>query len=617
MAMTIEEAQAALDEAIATREAAVTTKEKIAAGKEVAAAQRNLTAAKNAARKEERAAAEATAAAKAEAEAKAKEAERIAAEAAAKAEAEAKAKAEADGPKTGQEMAAQLKGVRPIIGPGESPDVIGDAGFSGYVDYKPIDEAGLRALYGYNPKTGKAYTPEEIKAANAGYLYGEDQGGPVGYEIDPRTGQMNVLYKSGMVATTGARYQMSSAGFVIPQKESLPPGVASDEYGKYYEPGQRMPGESTAAYIQRLSALGPGVLFEGGKTYQYDASGKFYIEGESSPPAGFGITYPIDGGVVNLPYTGGASTVNLPYTGGMDVRNLATGNVSTGKNPYQPGTTQYDKFEERRSAFDILYNEFDAMGLGSLVKPLEKLIIQDVGAQQFAIELRASDEYKARFAANEERTKKGLRVLTPREYLTVEDSYRQTLRAYGLKQFDNDQYVRQFIANDISAAELSDRVATAVQRVQNADPAISRTLRDYYGITNNDLVAYVLDPNQQLQKIQRQVAAAEIGAAARKQGLEAGVAVSEQLAAQGITEAQAQKGYATIADILPTAEKLSQIYGTTLEGYDQAQAEQEVFNTLASAQRRRQRLVSREVAEFSGQAGVGRGSLGTATGGQY
>ena len=191
------------------------------------------------------------------------------------------------------------------------------------------------------------------------------------------------------------------------------------------------------------------------------------------------------------------------------------------------------------------------------------------------------------------------------------------MRTYGLKQFDNDQYVRQFIENDISAAELSDRVSTAVQRVQNADPAIGRTLRDYYGIGQTDLVAYVLDPNQQLQKIQRQVAAAEIGVAARKQGLEAGVTVAEQLATQGITEAQAQKGYATIADILPTSEKLSQIYGTTLEGYGQAEAEQEVFNTLASAQRKRQRLVSREVAEFSGQAGVGRGSLGTSTGGQY
>ena len=290
------------------------------------------------------------------------------------------------------------------------------------------------------------------------------------------------------------------------------------------------------------------------------------------------------------------------------IANLTTNNAAT---------EAAKKLAERQSAFDVLRAEMDALGLGALVEPLRGLIQKDVGAAEFAIQLRQSEAYKARFAANEGRLKKGLRVLTPGEYLRVEDAYRQTLRTYGLKQFDNDQYVRQFIENDISAAELSDRVSTAVQRVQNADPAISRTLRDYYGIGQTDLVAYVLDPNQQLQKIQRQVAAAEIGTAARRQGLEAGVTVSEQLAAQGVTEAQAQKGYATIADILPTAEKLSQIYGATLEGYGQAEAEQEVFNTLASAQRKRQRLVGREVAEFSGQAGVGRGSLGTSTGGQY
>jgi hypothetical protein len=290
------------------------------------------------------------------------------------------------------------------------------------------------------------------------------------------------------------------------------------------------------------------------------------------------------------------------------IANLTTNNAAT---------KAAEKLAERQSAFDLLRSEMDALGLAALVEPLRGLIQKDVGAAEFAIQLRQSEAYKARFAANEGRLKKGLRVLTPGEYLRVEDAYRQTLRTYGLKQFDNDQYVRQFIENDISAAELSDRVSTAVQRVQNADPAISRTLRDYYGIGQTDLVAYVLDPNQQLQKIQRQVAAAEIGTAARIQGLEAGVTVSEQLAAQGISQAQAQKGYATIADILPTSEKLSQIYGTTLEGYGQVEAEQEVFNTLASAQRKRQRLIGREVAEFSGQAGVGRGSLGTATGGQY
>lgn len=271
---------------------------------------------------------------------------------------------------------------------------------------------------------------------------------------------------------------------------------------------------------------------------------------------------------------------------------------------------------QRESVGKIVADRFAQYGLSSLGTKILDLARRGYTESTITLELQNTDEYKARFAANAERQKKGLSVLSPAEYLSVEDAYRQTLRAYGLNQFDNDTYVRQFISNDVSPSELSTRVVTAVQRVQNADPAIARTLRDYYGIGDVDMVAYVLDPNQQLPKIQRQVAAAEIGAAARVQGLEAGVSVSEQLAAQGITQAEAQKGYATIADILPTAQKLSSIYGTQLEGYSQAEAEQEVFNTLASAQRKRKALIERETSAFGGRAGTSRASLSTGLGGQ-
>jgi hypothetical protein len=183
------------------------------------------------------------------------------------------------------------------------------------------------------------------------------------------------------------------------------------------------------------------------------------------------------------------------------------------------------------------------------------------------------------------------------------------LRAYGLKQFDNDAYVKQFIANDMSPTELSNRVVTAVQRVQNADPALINQLKQYYGISSPDMVAYVLDPEQQFQKIERQIAASEIGVAAGRQGLTAGVSVAEQLAAQGVSEAEARKGYATIADILPTAEKLSGVYGSTMDTYGQSEGEQEVFNSLASAQRKRQRLSAAETATFGASAGMNRVSL--------
>lgn len=271
---------------------------------------------------------------------------------------------------------------------------------------------------------------------------------------------------------------------------------------------------------------------------------------------------------------------------------------------------------QREAVGKILQDTFAKYGLGSLANKVMDLARQGYTEATITLELQNTPEYKARFIANEDRLKKNLAVLSPAEYVASEDAYRQTLRAYGLNQFDNDVYVRQFIANDVSAAELSSRVSLAVQRVQNADPAITQTLRDYYGIGQSDMVAYILDPNQTLPKIQQQVAAAEIGSAARLQGLEAGVSVSEQLARQGITQAEAQKGYATIADILPTAEKLSQIYGTEA-GYGQAEAEQEVFNSLASAQRKRRALSARETASFSGAAGTTRTSLTSSNQGSF
>ena len=270
---------------------------------------------------------------------------------------------------------------------------------------------------------------------------------------------------------------------------------------------------------------------------------------------------------------------------------------------------------QRQSAISVLTERFTKYGLGSLVNKIKELAVDGATESTITFALQETDEYKQRFAANQARIKAGLQVLTPAEYLNVEDGYRQVLREYGLNQLATDDYVKKFIENDVSATELSTRVSTAVQRVQNADPAIARQLTEYYGIGQNDLVAYVLDPAQQITKIQRQVAAAEIGVAAARQGIAAGAGVAEQLAAQGITQAEAQKGYATIADILPTAEKLSSIYGGTMDTYGQSEAEQEVFNSLASAQRKREALAKREVASFSGSSGMAKG-LTTKSAGQ-
>jgi isocitrate dehydrogenase kinase/phosphatase len=68
---------------------------------------------------------------------------------------------------------------------------------------------------------------------------------------------------------------------------------------------------------------------------------------------------------------------------------------------------------------------------------------------------------------------------------------------------------------------------------------------------------------------------------------------------------------------LPQATKLSQIYTGVLDQYNQGETEQEVFNSLASAQRKRRALTEREIASFSGTSGLSKTALDRQTGGQY
>jgi len=314
----------------------------------------------------------------------------------------------------------------------------------------------------------------------------------------------------------------------------------------------------------------------------------------------------------NLNVSGNVFIPGTPAAGGMGAADILAKQYAE-----QQAQREKDQQMQRQSIISIMSDRLTRYNLTGLIPTIKRLAQEGATESTITFALQETEDYKRRFRANQDRIKKNLQVLTPAEYLNLEDGYRQILRSYGLNQFDTDDYVNQFIANDVSAAELSNRVVTAVQRVRNADPAIAATLRDYYGIGDTDLVAYVLDPNQQFPKIQTQVSAAEIGAAARLQGLQPGVAVSEQLARQGITQAEAQRGYATIADILPTTQKLSNIYDKALPSYGLAEAEQEVFNTLASAQRKRKALVERETAQFGGQTGTARTSLSSQLGGTY
>ena len=280
---------------------------------------------------------------------------------------------------------------------------------------------------------------------------------------------------------------------------------------------------------------------------------------------------------------------------------------------YLAKITEAEKTAERLSAFNILKMEFQQYGLGSLVDKISNLLTDGTPSAEFALRLRDTQEYKDRFKANEIRISKGLAALSPAEYVALEDQYQNVMRNYDLPEtyYTKDTTGRQvgfeqLLANDVSAKELEERVLTAKDRVLNANPEVSKALKQFYpGITNGDILAYALDPKNALNEIQRKVTAAEIGGAAIAQGLNAGMSRAEELAGYGITKAQAQQGYETVAGIAPRGGQLAAIYKES--PYTQQTAETEVFNLggSAEAKKKREKLASLETAAFSGQSGRG------------
>ena len=336
---------------------------------------------------------------------------------------------------------------------------------------------------------------------------------------------------------------------------------------------------------------------------------------------------------ITTPFDTGAST-KLPNTPLYQYNTLSQQDV--GKEPSGSKDTSSDKLTadqllaqqqaklaaeqalaNRQSAYDILYNEFTKYGLGALVEPLKGLVQSNVSPSQFSLELQNTEAYKKRFAANTARIEKGLRALSPAEYIGLEDQYQNVMRNYGLPpsyytkgDLGIQEGFNKLLANDVSAVELEDRVMTAQNRVVNAPPLVKEALKQFYpDIKDADILAYTLDPTKGLDEIKRKVTAAEIGGAAMGQGLGTTASRAEELARFGVTAQAARQGYETVADIAPRGSQLAAIYG---EGpYGQTEAEQEVFNLSGSAAAgaKRKKLSELERSAFSGQAGTTAGAL--------
>ena len=278
----------------------------------------------------------------------------------------------------------------------------------------------------------------------------------------------------------------------------------------------------------------------------------------------------------------------------------------------RPGGESWTDLHE--SAFGLMMDTLSSYGLGSLGDVLKGILLSGTTDEDLVmLELQETQEWKTRFAGNEKLRANGLPVLSVAEYLSTERQYAQVMHNYGLPGgfYDDPADFADFIGKSVSASELQSRVSAWADLAKREDPAIKAQLESM-GIGEGDLAAYMMDPDRAAPLIQQKYQSTLIGAAARRQGLDP--SSSTRLADLGVTEQQAIQGYGLVAENLAAMTRLGDISG---EEYGQRDLEDEVFEQDGAATNKRKRLASQERARFSGQSGVGQGSLSRSTGGQY
>jgi len=316
---------------------------------------------------------------------------------------------------------------------------------------------------------------------------------------------------------------------------------------------------------------------------------------------------------VTVPTATGTATGTGTGTGTGGTGTGGTGGTGTGKTTTTLNTGLTAPQVDSVAAIKALLSSY---GIGDLGDAVTSAVVK--GYSEDTIDLIMQDPnstdplavaFQKRFPANKARAAAGKSVLSPAAYLGLERQYTEVMRSYGVAGLAKPETLSSFVGNDISPSEVSDRVGLAVTRIQNADPETKRALATYYPMLNQtDLVSSFLDPKEGLPALQRKVTMAEIGGAGLVQNINVAQTTAEDLTNYGVTKEEARKGYATVAELTPRADFLSQI--SQGPDYGQAEAEAEVFKGTASAKRARESLTAIEQARFQGSAGTTKNSLG-------
>lgn len=300
------------------------------------------------------------------------------------------------------------------------------------------------------------------------------------------------------------------------------------------------------------------------------------------------------------------------------------------------GQSLADAAEQRRinQALASMEGFFQSNGLMDLWGGVDKYVREGYNDFETVIGMLSrdaayQDAYYKRFPAvkliREENAKRAAQGLPPRAeptaaaYVALESSYRQALTGLPEGTYGTIQDIADWIINEVSPQEVTDRVATAKNYIYyDANQYVREELRGIYGMTNEEMVAYVLDPDRALPQLEaeyeRRRAQANVGGGARAQGVGLSDLLRDEIAGTqfGSTFDFSSQTFQTVAS---ESNAYARLGALARQEVSQEDLIREAFGVSGGtdAGAKKKRLASEERARFAGQSGLSKTSLAQRT----
>lgn len=283
---------------------------------------------------------------------------------------------------------------------------------------------------------------------------------------------------------------------------------------------------------------------------------------------------------------------------------------------------------QRKSAFDVIREKFTAMGIKEVGDDIAAIfagkgtdrfgkVFDEIPttSEGFYLQLINTKSYYERFGkVNEARLNAGYKALDEKTIVGMEDEYQKVLTSYNMPTgfYDQTTDFQSFLKNNLTNVDVANIIQAYRDFVTTGtDSNVRKQLKDLYGIGDEALTAYMIDPTKG-QGILEQIAGKNMNtAAALIEGLTAEQAqMAQAYGAGSLGYGSQRQKYSQVQQELQTTGNLAAIYGENFGAKEAIAAE---FGGDVQAQAQAARIKATGQAAFGGTSGLGSKALRTKT----